>query len=68
MTVDILKEHPYLGKIYSYIKNSIIRQFIYKKHKIFYFINNETIHIIAVIHYSEDIAARINFIKRNFGK
>lgn len=68
ITVDMLKEHPYLGKIYLYIKNSIVRQFIYKQHKVFYFIDNEIIHIIAVIHYREDITTRINFIKRNFRK
>ena len=60
--------NPRLGKIYSYTQETIIRQLIYKEHKIYYYIENEEIHILAVIHSKENSKERLNYIKNNFNK
>lgn len=60
--------NPRLGKIYSYVQETIIRQLIYKEHKIYYYIENEEIHILAVIHSKENSKERLNYIKNNFNK
>lgn len=61
--VDELAEQPYLGRIYLYVKGHIIRQLIYEKHKIFYYIEEDIIHIIAVIHHRQNVREKIKFIK-----
>lgn len=66
--VEDLILNPRLGKIYSYVQETIIRQLIYKKHKIYYYIENEEIHILAVIYSKENSKERLNYIKDNFNK
>ncbi len=67
--VDNLAEQPLLGKLYLYTKGYIVRQLIYKKHKIFYYIEEDIIHIIAIIHHRQNVQEKIKFIKniRKFG-
>lgn len=62
--IDYIKDYPKLGKAYFYLKGILVRQFIHEQHKILYYIENETIHIIAVIHHKQDIKRKINFIKK----
>ena len=62
--MDLLKVQPHLGKIYLYIKGHIIRQFIHEEHRIFYYEQEESIYIIAIVHHKQDIKEKINFLKR----
>ena len=62
--VDTLIDNPRLGKIYSYINEIIIRQLIYREHKIYYYIEDDKIHILAIVHHRQDMKTRINYIKR----
>ena len=64
--VDFLKEQPRLGRIYFYTRGFIIRQLIYDKHRIFYYINEDTINILSVVHHRQDIQKKIDYIKRMF--
>jgi len=64
--VEDLSLNPRLGRIYIYIQETIIRQLIYKEHKLYYYIENEEIHILAVIHSKENTKQRIEYIKNNF--
>lgn len=61
---DSLISNPRLGKIYSYVNETIIRQLIYKEHKIYYYIYDDNIHILALIHHRQDVKTRINYIKK----
>ena len=62
--VNNLPNHPRLGKIYSYINETIIRQLIYREHKIYYYIEEDSIHILSIVHHRQDMRTRINYIKR----
>ena len=55
--VDMLKKFPDLGKNYIEIYDKKIKLLIYKMHKIFYFVKDNTIYIIKVAHsrMNEDI-------------
>ena len=64
--VNTLSEYPKLGKIYLYIQGKIIRQLIYKEHKIFYYLDDEIIHVLTVIHHRQDTQTKINFVKKYF--
>lgn len=64
--VDVLAEQPRLGKIYLYTEGYIIRQLIYEKHRIFYYIVEDVIHIISVIHYRQSTQERVEFIKKYY--
>ena len=61
--VDDLAEKPRLGKIYLYTKGYIVRQLIYEKHKIYYYIDEDVIHIIAVVYHKQNMQEKIRFIK-----
>lgn len=63
--VDTLKLNPRLGKVYTYIKGTIIRQLIYQEHKIYYSLNNDELNILAVIHSRQDTKQRLRYIKEN---
>ena len=52
--VDDLKINNKLGKISTYIKGKIIRQLIYKEHTVYYFLEDEKIYILSVVHSRED--------------
>ena len=60
-----LSTFPYLGHILCTIQNILIRQIIYKKHRIIYYIENREIHILGVIHTSKDISQFIKYLKEN---
>ena len=64
--VNLLIEQPYLGKIYSYVNGFIVRQLIHEQHRIFYYINNNTIYIISVIHHRQNIQEKYKYIKKYF--
>ena len=64
--VDVLAEQPRLGKIYLYTQGRIVRQLIYEKHRIFYYIDEDVIHIISVIHHRQSTQDKVEFIKRNY--
>ena len=64
--VKTLSEFSRLGKIYFYTKGYIIRQLVYQKHRIFYYINDNTIYILAIVHHRQDIQKKIRYIKKYF--
>ena len=64
--VDALAEQPRLGKIYLYTQGRIVRQLIYEKHRIFYYIDEDVIHIISVIHHRQSTQDKVEFIKRYY--
>lgn len=61
--IDNLKSNPRLGKVYTYIKGTIIRQLIYQEHKVYYSLNNDELYILAVIHSRQDTKQRLKYIK-----
>lgn len=63
-----LKQNPRLGKVYTYTQGTIIRQLIYKEHKIYYSIEEEKIHILTVIHSRQDTKQRLIYIKNELSK
>lgn len=63
--VDILKEQPKIGKIFLYVSNTIIRQLIHNEHRIFYYIDTDVIHVLAVTHHRQDIERKIEYIKKS---
>lgn len=64
--INLLVEQPYLGKIYSYLNGFIVRQIIHEQHRIFYYINNNVIYIVAVIHHRQNIQEKYKYIKKFF--
>ncbi len=64
--VDVLAEQPRLGKIYLYTQGNIVRQLIYEKHRIFYYIDEDVIHIISIIHHRQSTQEKVEFIKRYY--
>ena len=64
--VENLKINTKLGKISTYVKGKIIRQLIYKEHIIYYFVEEEKIYILSVIHSREDSKRKLKYIKDNF--
>ena len=64
--VNLLIEQPKLGKIYFYLKRYIIRQLVHKQHRIFYYIENDKIYIITIVHHKQNIAGKIKYIKKYF--
>ena len=64
--VSLLIDQPYLGKIYSYVNGLIIRQFIHEQHRIFYYIKENTILIISVVHHRQNIHEKYKYIKDYF--
>lgn len=64
--VDILETMPALGKKIEYvIYNLEIRQIIYKKHRIIYYIENNDTVILAILHIKLDIEKALRKLKRN---
>ena len=57
-----LKKFLTLGRIYHYYKRIIIRKLVYKEHSILYYINEDIIYIIAVIHHKQDINKKLKTI------
>ena len=58
-----LKDYPYLGKNFYEYKNILVRQLLYKMHRILYFVQDKNIIIIMVTHTSRDLTNIINIIK-----
>ena len=63
--VDHLATFHYLGKILFYINNIEIRQLLYRKHRIIYYLEPDRIIILSVIHTHRDINNYIKFLKKN---
>lgn len=53
--VNNLGDFHKLGKFLFNRGNSEIRQLIYREHRIFYSVNNDTINILNVYHFSKNI-------------
>ncbi len=66
--IDMLTAQPKSGKIYLYTNNCIVRQIIIDQHKVLYYVNNETIHILSVIHFKQNIKEKIKYIKQYLQK
>ena len=63
--VNLLRDQPHLGKIYTYFNGYIIRQLVHEQHRIFYYEKEEIIHIVSVVHHRRDIRERIKYIQKN---
>ena len=62
--VEILNEMPNIGKTFtSKIYKYELRQLLYKKHRIIYYLNNDRVIILAVIHTRLDVKKAIDRIK-----
>lgn len=59
-----LKDFPNLGTISYYTRKIVIRKLIYQEHSILYYVNNNTIYIIAVIHHKQDTNKKLKSIKK----
>lgn len=59
-----LQTSPLLGKEFYTYKEIEIRQLLYKMHRIFYYIYDDSIIIIMVTHTTRDLTNTINAIKR----
>ena len=66
--VKNLKISPNLGLSYIDLYGFEIRELIFKQHKIFYYIKNEKIIILHVIHSSRDSKNILKIIKRYFNE
>ena len=55
---------PQLGKSFLIYKNIQIRQLIYKMHRIFYYIENNEIIIIQIVHTKRNINVVIEIMKK----
>lgn len=64
--VDSLENNPQLGKLFFTYKKNEIRQLIYKKHRIIYYIKDNEVRILAVIHTARDIDNIMNYINGFF--
>ena len=62
--VNDLQTSPLLGKEFYTYKEIEIRQLLYKMHRIFYYIYDDSIIIIMVTHTSRDLTNIIKAIKR----
>lgn len=60
---DNLSSSPYLGKSFCILKNIELRQLIFRMHRIFYYIENNTIYILAVVHTTRDVNNVIKYFK-----
>lgn len=64
--IDLLQEMPQAGKkIHYYISNYEVRQLIYKKHRIFYYIDSSDVVILSIIHTRLDIKKAFRNLKKN---
>lgn len=62
--VEILNEMPNIGKTFaSKVHKYELRQLLYKKHRIIYYLNNDRVVILAVIHTRLDVKKAIDRIK-----
>ena len=62
--VQLLAEQPKLGKIYSYMHGYLIRQLIHEQHRIFYYIEDDVIYIISIVHHKQNINEKIKYIEK----
>lgn len=61
-----LENNPKLGKVLYIYKNIKFRQLLYKMHRIFYYIENDEIIIIQVVHTSRNVDNTIKYFKDYF--
>ena len=61
---ESLIDNNFLGKDLSYLHLSGYRQLIYKNHRILYSIQYNEIHIIAVVHMSQNLNNVISYISK----
>ena len=61
--VDELENYPRLGKKIFNKKDKEIRKLIYKMHKILYYLENDKIFILAVLHGHRDMKVVEKYIK-----
>lgn len=64
--VNYLGEQRFLGKVLTNYKNKKIYQLIYEKHRILYWINDDKIYIISVLHTSQSPEKTLESIRTFF--
>lgn len=62
--IDSLEQFPNLGKEFITYRTIIVRQLLYKMHRIFYFIKDDKIVIIHVTHYARSIENVMKSLKK----
>ncbi len=62
--INGLTVNPKLGKVYSNIDEYIIRQLIFKEHRILYLIDEDTIILLALVHTSYPLNEALNYIEK----
>ena len=63
--VENLSSNIRLGKAIFKINNIEIRQLVYKSHKILYYIKEDYIYIVTVIHSKRDIEMYKKYLQKN---
>ena len=56
-----------LGKVMFTLNNVKFRQLLYKKHRIIYYIKNDEIQIVSVIHTSQNLERAIAMLEKFYG-
>jgi len=64
--VDTLENTPYLGKLFFNHKGIEVRQLIYRMHRIIYYVKDNEVRILAVIHCARDIDYVMDYINAFF--
>lgn len=61
-SVDILETFPKSGKLFCLINNIELRQLVFKMHRIFYYIKDNKVYILAVVHTSRNVDNVIEYL------
>ena len=64
--IEIVKQSPQIGKVVHINKYGIIRQLIYRKHKILYIIIKNKIMVLRIIHSARNFNLKRNLNLKNF--
>lgn len=64
--ITSLTTYPYLGKLFFHHNGTEVRQLLYKRHRIIYYIQNNEIRILAIIHTSRDIDTAMKYLNNFF--
>lgn len=62
--VDLLEHNPCMGKVFYIYQNIEIRQLLFKRHRIIYYIEDDEIIIVKIIHTSRDVDNVIKYLNR----
>jgi len=61
-----LLSHNYLGKVIFQLGNYPLRQLLFRKHRILYYIQNKKIQIVSIVHTSQNLLKSLSIIQKYF--